>query len=250
MPASRAMLKQCMCEECIGKGGYDNKGAPKGVLMAERSITSHIWRVKAERAEHAAGDIDLDCVISNLSVCTIAGNTRVASPVSAITGHLSRLTLSMDTSQLSSSTSSMADNLYRQGPHITHAVPVADHDLDHSTLSDSLPPPMKIHRAAGDKSSKKHNQRTMKALEILDNIESQIQRCFRLLLHSGSINDISHELLLLRKALETISQQADIVVTRKKAIVSCMNELSTQFDSQKPSDDSLKVPVKINTHKQ
>jgi hypothetical protein len=144
----------------------------------------------------------------------------------------------------------MADGLYRPVPRNTHAVPASDHDVNHLTLSDSLPPPLTIRRAAGDKSTKKHNQRTVKALEILDNIESRIQRCFRLLLHPGSINDIGHELLLLRKALETVSKQADVVVTRKKAIVLRMDELSTQFKSHKPSDDSLKVAVEINTGKQ
>jgi hypothetical protein len=241
-----------MCEECIGNGGYDEKGAPKGVLMAERSIASHVWRVKAERAERAAGDtgvrnVDLHSVISDPSACAITG---VATPVSAITGYLSRLTLSTGTPQSSSFTSSMADGLYRPVPRNTHAVPASDHDVNHLTLSDSLPPPLTIRRAAGDKSTKKHNQRTVKALEILDNIESRIQRCFRLLLHPGSINDIGHELLLLRKALETVSKQADVVVTRKKAIVLRMDELSTQFKSHKPSDDSLKVAVEINTGKQ
>jgi len=222
--------------------------------MAERSIASHVRRVKAELAEHAAstvgaGNVDQDFVIPSLFACTITSN-RAATPVSAITAHLSRLALSTDTPQSSSSTSSIPDHLYRVVSRNTHAVLVSDHDLDHLTLSDSLPPPLKIRRAAGHKSSKKHNQRTVKALEILDNIESRIQRCFRLLLHSGSIDETRHELLLLRKALETISQQADIVVARKKAIVSRMYELSTQLDDHKLSGDSLKVPVEINTGKQ
>ncbi|KAG2120415.1 uncharacterized protein F5147DRAFT_646930 [Suillus discolor] len=71
-PVARATLKRCLCEECIEKGGYDEKDAPKGVLMAKRSIVSHILRVKMDRA---------------------ADNT---SSVAVIANDLRRLTLAMD----------------------------------------------------------------------------------------------------------------------------------------------------------
>src|ERR1700692_2088871 len=84
MPAARAALKRCVCEECTVIGGYDKDGAPKGVLMAERSIASHILRVKAERT------VDIDAVTTDLSACAITAS------VSTITDNLSRLTLATD----------------------------------------------------------------------------------------------------------------------------------------------------------
>ncbi|KIK32522.1 hypothetical protein CY34DRAFT_101335, partial [Suillus luteus UH-Slu-Lm8-n1] len=88
MPASRAALTRCVCEECIEKGGYDERGAPKGVLMAERSIPAHVQHVKAESAERAA-------------------STKAGKPtVSSITNDLGHLTLSMNPSQPPSFSSS------------------------------------------------------------------------------------------------------------------------------------------------
>jgi hypothetical protein len=90
------------------------------------------------------------------------------------------------------------------------------------------------------------NQRTTKALVILDNIKFQIQQCFRSLLHSGSIDHIGHELHLLRKAMQNISRQTDIVITWKKVIKSQIDVLAAQLNSFKPSDDG---PVEISTCK-
>jgi hypothetical protein len=74
-----------VCKECIVKGGYDEKGAPKGVLMAKCSITSHILHVKAE-----CEIVHIDSIVSKLSACTIADNP---SSIAAITNNLSHLTL-------------------------------------------------------------------------------------------------------------------------------------------------------------
>ncbi|KAG2746671.1 hypothetical protein P692DRAFT_20677743, partial [Suillus brevipes Sb2] len=83
-----------------------------------------------------------------------------------------------------------------------------------------------------------------KALVVLDNIESRIQQCFHLLLHSYCIDYIGRELLLLRKAMQNITRQTNIVIARKKAIGTQIDILATQFSSYEPSDDT---PVKINT---
>jgi hypothetical protein len=77
-----------VCKECIVNGGYDDQGAPKGVLMAKCSLTSHILRIKAEHEI-----VHIDSVVSKLSACTIADNP---SSIAAITDNLSHLTLAMD----------------------------------------------------------------------------------------------------------------------------------------------------------
>ncbi|KAG2738861.1 hypothetical protein P692DRAFT_201811853 [Suillus brevipes Sb2] len=52
------------------------------------------------------------------------------------------------------------------------------------------------------------------------------------------------KLLLLRKAMQNITRQTDIVIARKKAIGTQIDILATQFSSYEPSDDT---PVEINT---
>lgn len=83
-------------------------------------------------------------------------------------------------------------------------------------------------------------------LVVLDNIEARIQQCFHLLLHSYHIDHIGRKLLLLRKAMQNITRQTDIVIARKKAIGTQIDILATQFSSYEPSDDT---PVEINTGK-
>jgi len=233
MPASRAALTRCVCEECIEKGGYDERGAPKGVLMAERSISAHVRRVKAESAERAAS--------------TIAGKLTVSS----ITDDLSHLTLSMNPSQHPSFASSMNNDLDRPGPCNPPAVSVSvlSDNLEQLKLSDgmSVPPMTTSRQAASETASKpKHNRRTVKALNILDNIESRIQRCFRLSLHACSLDDAGRELSLLRTAMENVTGRVVVVIERKKAITTQIDDLAAQFGSHQ---DTLQGPVEINTGK-
>jgi len=213
-----------VCEECIEKGGYDERGAPKGVLMAERSISAHVRRVKAESAERAAS--------------TIAGKPTVSS----ITDDLSHLTLAINPSQPPSFASSMNNNLDRPGPCNPPAVSVSalSDKLEHLKLSDGMSvPPMTSRKP-------KHNRRTVKALNILDNIESRIQRCFRLSLHACSFDDAGRELSSLRTAIENVTGRADVVIERKKAITTQIDALAAQFGSYQ---DTLHGPVEINTGK-
>lgn len=222
-----------MCEECIEKGGYDERGAPKGVLMAERSIPAHVRRVKAESAERAA-------------------STKAGKPtVSSITDDLGHLTLSMNPSQPPSFSSSTNNDLERPGPCNPPAVSVSalSNNLQQLKLSDGTPvPPMTTSRqAASETASKpKHNRRTVKVLNILDNIESWIQRCFRLSLHACSLDDVGRELSLLHTAMENVSGGVDVVIERKKAITTQIDDLTAQFGSHQ---DTLHGPVEINTGK-
>jgi hypothetical protein len=206
-----------MCEECIRKGGYDEKGAPRGVLIPECSISAHVQRVKA-------------------------------ATISSITNNLRHLSLTADHSQPPSLTSATATNLDHPGPCNLPAVPVSalSDRLERLKLSDSMsaPPIEKADRKTVPKL--KHNRRTLKELRILANIDSQIQRGFRLLLHPCNLDDFGRELSLLRTAIENVNGGADVVIARKKAIVTQMDDLATQLASYQ---DVLQVPVEINTGK-
>ncbi|KAG2368966.1 hypothetical protein BDR07DRAFT_1371784 [Suillus spraguei] len=201
MPTSCAALMWCMCEECIRKGGYDKKGAPRGVLIAECSISAH----------------------------------------------LRHLSLTADHSQpplLTSATRST--NLDHPGPSNILAVPVAtlSDRLEWLKLSDSISAPP-IKKADRETTSKlKHSRRTLKALQILANINSQIQRGFCLLLHPYNLDNIGHKLALLHTAIENVNGGADVVIAQKKAIIMQMDDLATQLASYQ---DVQQVPLKINT---
>jgi hypothetical protein len=113
-------------------------------------------------------------------------------------------------------------------------------------LSDSiLAPPVK--KADRETTSKlKHSRRTLKALQILGNIDSRIQRGFQLLLHPYNLDNIGRELALLRTAIENVNGGADVVIAQKKAIVTQMDDLATQLASYQ---DVQQVPLEINTGK-
>ncbi|KAG1802180.1 uncharacterized protein HD556DRAFT_1438225 [Suillus plorans] len=112
----------------------------------------------------------------------------------------------------------------------SHVCILAD-ELGQLTLS---PPLKSTRKGAGEKVSKKeHGQQTMRALDVLDNIESHIQWIFCLLLDSGDLNDIGREVPLLHKAV-------------KNAIITQIDDLAAQISRHKPSHDVL-VSVEINT---
>jgi hypothetical protein len=119
-------------------------------------------------------------------------------------------------------------------------------ELERLTLS-----PLKTsHKGTGGKqaSNKKHDRRAMRALDALNNIESRVQRGFRLLLDPGNLNDVGRELSLLRRAVESVSRRTKVVMVRKQAVITQIDDLAAQFSRHKPSDDVL-VPIEINTGK-
>ncbi|KAG2127274.1 uncharacterized protein EDB93DRAFT_1257093 [Suillus bovinus] len=203
MPASHAALTQCICEECTRRGGYDEKGAPRGVLIAERSISAHIQCVKAESAASAI------------------------TTVSSITDDIRHLSLAADNPQSPSFTSAMKNNLDGAGSCNLPAVPVSAllDGLERLQLSDCMSTPLMEKADRETVSKPKPNQHTAKALHILDNIDSWIQWCFRLLLHPCNLDDVGRELSLLCTAMENVNGGAD-------------------FGSYQ---DMLQVPIEINT---
>jgi hypothetical protein len=174
-------------------------------------MVSHILRVKAERAICKSVITDIDFAAADLSACTIADNN---SSVAGIVEDLNHLTFATD-------------------------IPV-------NISSSSTVQTVELEPDKVPASKRGHNQCTVKALVVLDNIESRIQQCFRLLLHSCCIDHVGHELLLLHKAMQNIARQTDIVIAGKKTIRSQIDILATQFSSYEPSDDT---PIKINTGK-
>jgi hypothetical protein len=195
--------------------------------MAECSLVSHILHVKVE-----CEIIHIDSIVSKLSACTIADNP---SSIATITNNLSHLTLAMDIPVNIPLSSTVCT-----GELVTGWAAIAD-DPDWLSLTTHT-----SKRETVPASTTGCNQRTAKALVILDNIEFWIQQCFCSLLHSGSIDHIGHELHLLCKAMQNISRQTNIVIAWKKAIESQIDVLAAQLNSFKPSDDG---PLEINTCK-
>jgi hypothetical protein len=72
MPASRAALTRCICEECSRKGGYDEKGIPRGVLIAECSISAHIQHVKADSTAYTiTGQSTISSITDVSDICPL-----------------------------------------------------------------------------------------------------------------------------------------------------------------------------------
>jgi len=161
--------------------------------MAERSLVSHILRVKAEHEI-----VHIDSVVSKLSACTIADNP---SSIATITNNLSRLTLATDIPVNIPLSSTVCTGELITGQAAIAVDPNRSSLTTHTSKCDTVPA-----LTTGC------NWRTVKALVILDNIEFRIQQCFRSLLHSGSIDHVGCELHLLRKAMQNISQQIDIII--------------------------------------
>ncbi|KAG1869325.1 hypothetical protein C8R48DRAFT_671286 [Suillus tomentosus] len=253
MPAARTAFKRCICEECIEKGGLDENGEPKGLPVAERFMATHLQRVRADRATFArAADSrrnndGADLVASQLSALTIEGTPSV----STVTDNLVRLTLSENILDIHTP---VELPVHPELPIFAPPVPVSPltDEFERLALSDTS-----IAKSSQEQIDmigrrtvlQSHNGRwIVKALKLLDNIESRVQWCFRLL-SVGSFDIIGHELRLLRKAVNNVNQKADTVISRKNAIMSQIDGLEAQFESRKPfATDSLK-PVEFDASK-
>ncbi|KAG0699830.1 hypothetical protein DFH29DRAFT_877055 [Suillus ampliporus] len=220
MPVSRSLFKRCFCEECIETGDHAEDGTPKGVLIAEHLMAAHLQHTKCTQAERAAAG----------SPCTNAITDLLVSQLDAL---------------------ALIDNK----PPVSHPNPtpplsitaLAD-DLEQLTLLDHFVAREPRVAISGDVSQKNIHRPTVKALRVLDNIEFCVQRCFQLLL-AGNSNDVGRELLLLHTAVESVKRKADLVVTRKRAIMLEIDGLEAQFNSQKPPKMDLHAAVEFDTSK-
>jgi hypothetical protein len=265
--------KCCTCEECVEKHS-------SGVLMEARLIPAHLHRVKSmcttlpqssttpackntpSDADGLAAHLlalmltdngpDLNSQVNKLwdsrasfqaagpSRCVIDGTLKPIS-MSDIAGSINRLVL-----QNISSPNTLAD-LARDSiantsvdDSVTINFPIS-HTQSH-TLS-PLPAQLGFRKI----SKKDHHRHTREALKILSNVESHIQRCHRLLLDSsnGTFTTISEDLAKLHKADENVRCQSDLVISKKCAITSSLDELEIELRSVRQSDGDHHTPVEF-----
>lgn len=279
MPPSRPTLKRCTCEECI-------KSSPDGVLMDARRIPAHVNRVREEHAKrnstllHPAAALadtiplerpqtSTDDLAARLFALTVTDN---GPNLNSCTSKLWNSRMDFQRNGPSSNVvagsinplpiSDIADSLNRLTLRGTHTQPPTE-GLP-SSLSSSLrdssctastqitcrspSPPANI--IEGSRVPKKdRNQRSVKALELLANIDSRVQRCFRLLLDPSddAIGTVSKELATLRQATENIRRNTDSVTLRKKGICSALDELELELKSRAPTEVPSQEPVEFIT---
>ncbi|KAI6094548.1 hypothetical protein F5141DRAFT_1223693 [Pisolithus sp. B1] len=256
MPPSHPSFKRCFCGECAEKGGVDKDGKPKGILIQSRLLAMHLKRIKDE-----CNSTDSDPVLPEHN------------SLDSITGHLFALTLTDEgpnpTSVPSKLWNSRAE-FQETGPSSDvvarppSLLPVTDitsslnrlalatSTPSHCNQSLSLPSPSACPVSAVDGHSspdpkKSSDRRTAQALRVLDNIESRIQRCSRLLLDPSESNhwDIRHELVVLRQSIEKITRRADIVIARKQRLSTMLDGVERHVFTVK--DGSFQGPVDIDT---
>ncbi|KIK79709.1 hypothetical protein PAXRUDRAFT_16187 [Paxillus rubicundulus Ve08.2h10] len=86
-------------------------------------------------------------------------------------------------------------------------------------------------------SKKNTNQHSVKALELLSNIEKRCQQCFRLLLDpaGASLTALQKELVVLGHALEGIKCNTSIVNSRKEEVAESLRKLDAKLQSRAPA---------------
>ena len=115
------------------------------------------------------------------------------------------------------------------------------------TSSHTSPSPLPAQLASHRASKKDHHQHTTQALKILSNVESRIQQCCCLLLDSsnGTFTTISEDLAKLRKAVENVRHQSDLVLSKKRMITNSLDELEIELRSARQSDGDHHTPVEF-----
>lgn len=238
MPVSRPVYKRCTCEECIEKGGYVENGAPRGVLIAERLMAAHLQRTQRGQAEHAA-------------LAHVAGSGHKNDGADLVTSLLRTLTLAENDALTAVPARTGAVPGSPEYPSPTPPVPISTltHDLERLTLSDSFArEPIGTTVGGGHVFQRDSNRRTVKALKVLDNIGFRVQRCFRLLF-AGNPEYVGRELPLLRKAVENIKREVDLVIARKGAIMLEIDALEAQFNICRPPERDSRTAVNFDAGK-
>ncbi|KIK29890.1 hypothetical protein PISMIDRAFT_6625 [Pisolithus microcarpus 441] len=93
------------------------------------------------------------------------------------------------------------------------------------------------------------HRRTVKALQLLNNVESRIHRCSRLLLKPSDVDYsfLQREVTTLRQATDNVTWIADSVKSKKRMLLTLLQELEAEVSSHLPV---LQGPVDINTETQ
>ncbi|KAI5985683.1 hypothetical protein F5J12DRAFT_787355 [Pisolithus orientalis] len=219
MPAS-PILKWCTCEECVRENG-------RGVLMDShyRTLPEHVLE-----------------------------SSELASPSDALASHLVALTITDDGPNSMSRASKMWNSCeeFQQmgatadilaGPRnpisITSGITQSLHHLMNTSSFSCAPmsaqPPLSTAKAIPhDTHPQIRNvcQQTSRAMKVLSNIDSRIQRCSHLLLDGQSFTTISRELSLLHQATNDIKCRANCIVACKRVVIKTMDELESILKSR------------------
>ena len=240
-------------------------GKPKGVLMEAHAIPAHLKHLQDEQApDHTSND---------------RAHLSSTDPPTAdsIAGHLFALTLmddGLNTNSIPNKLWSPCAEFQDTGPSNAaiadplcwSSVPITDlagslsrltlqsmKSSAPSTPSPSLMDPSPLNLAipalvvSGCRLCKKDRHCcTIKALQLLNNIETCIHHCNHLFLEPSSSNfkKMQHEVLTLCLALEKVTWNADSVNSKKEILVALLNNLELQM---KPHLSALQGPVDIDT---
>ncbi|KAF8833500.1 hypothetical protein BDN67DRAFT_1017483 [Paxillus ammoniavirescens] len=214
--------------------------------MNSHLIPAHLKRVRAERAAKCT-PADGPPPSSPNSSSNETGISSAA--VDSIAGHLFALTLTDNgpdaertPSKLWSSCADFQDASLSNGvitnpPSGVSAtspfneLPPASIPLNTST---SLSSPLAATPAlvvGGHRLSKKdHHRGTVKALQLLNNIELRIHHCSRLLLEPSDVDYryLQHEVTALCQAVDNVIRNADSVKSKKRTLSALLQELEAQ----------------------
>ncbi|KAF8119273.1 hypothetical protein EV363DRAFT_1200533 [Boletus edulis] len=93
------------------------------------------------------------------------------------------------------------------------------------------------------------DHRTVKALQILGNIETRIHCCQRLLLEpSGNVDQgAQQEVPVLRQSIDKINRKAEVVTARKQSLFAMLDDLKCHLYHRAETGGSPQGPVEINT---
>ncbi|KIK20353.1 hypothetical protein PISMIDRAFT_105907, partial [Pisolithus microcarpus 441] len=144
-------------------------------------------------------------------------------------------------------TSSLSRLTLRSATPSDEILPPLTHPDAPSSLASSVTPALVV---GGHRLSKRDGHRcTVKALQLLNNIESRIHRCSRLLLKpsDGDYSSLRHEVTTLRQAMDNVTRVADSVRAKKRTLSTLLQELEVQVPPHIPA---LQGPVDVNTETQ
>ncbi|KIK20278.1 hypothetical protein PISMIDRAFT_13110 [Pisolithus microcarpus 441] len=197
MPPSHPSFKRCFCVECVEKGGVDKDGNPKGILIQSCLLAMHLKRVKDECNSTDSNPVvpkhnSLDSITGHLFALTLTDKgpnpTSVPSKLWNLWAEFQETGPSSDVVARPPSSLPVTD-ITSSLNHLAHATSAPSH----CNQSLSLPSPSACPASAVDGHSspdpkKSLNCWTVQALQVLDNIESRIQHCSRLLLDPSESN--------------------------------------------------------------
>lgn len=253
MPAARTVFKQCKCEECLERD-------TNGIRIDARVMPAHLKRVQDERSRCKV-DPSKD-LAGHLFALTLTDDgpdpNATADKLWKSRAQYQKAGPSSDVVAGSLATLQISDITNSLSRLQLHDAPSAYPLIAHDTSSGTRPPgePRTVSQSsshpstsiiAGRRLPKKDRHRcTVKALEILSNVEARSQRCSRLLLDNSNEcipSTIRQELELLRRATEGVKRDHDLVNSRKRDIIADLDKLEAQLRLHEPLESFSTDPV-------